>query len=386
VRVGALHWVTGWSLVHDSSAAPYSYDLSFVDNGAIPADQAKTVQPFQLATIASRYYGDRDRESQFVRTPIYPFQFGAFALFLPLHTPVARNEYVYGDPSAIWTAFLLAAPTWSNPFGGAVEDDFRVYPQGATFHADWLRGPLAPKPPEQTSGDTFYRCPDCRSAHVMSVLLAPFVDTTPGHFGDVSDPKDGKATYFALYRGTTRIASGHDLIGARLGVPTVPARYQLHLAVDRSADHTGTSTSTVTDLVFRSGASEGAPLPAGWFCDDATATSGCTVLPILTAQVPLPTDLLDRLPVGDSSFVLTVAPFAGAGAATITSARVFTRVGTGPFRAAHVEQLDNGRYRVTLHNAASAAGSGVTLRVMATDDAGDSITQTTTDAYLVAHG
>lgn len=384
-QVGTLHWLSTWSLVHDSATAPYSYDLSFLADGSVPADQANSVQPFQLATIDSRYYNDRARESEFVRTPIYPFQFAVFSLFLPLATPVARTEYVYGGSSAIWTASLIAAPTDTNPFGGFVDDDFRIYPQGAEFHAAWLRGPLAPKPPEQTSGDTFYNCPGCRSAHQLSVLLAPFVDTTPGHFGEVSDPRDGRATHFALYRGNTVLASGPDLIGARVQVPTGSAQYRVHLAVDRSADHTRTSTATVTDLTFRSAAGEGAPLPSGWFCDAATSGSGCTVLPLLTAQVPLPTDLYDRLPVGDSSFVLTIAPFRGAGNATITSARVQTKVGSGAYTNADLEPLGNGRYQVTLHNPASAAGQAVNLRVTAADDAGDAITQTTTAAYLVAH-
>lgn len=383
-QVGTLHWLSTWSLAHESGAAPYSYDLSFAANGSVPADQANSVQGFQLATIASRYYNDRHRESEFVRTPLYPFQFVVFSSFLPLPTPVARTEYVYGDPTAIWTASLLADPTGSNPFGGEVDDDFRVYPQGAHLAAAWLRGPLAPKPLEQTSGDTFYSCPDCRSAHTMSVLLAPFVDTTPGHFGGVSDPKGGVATHFALFRDNTRLAGGPDFIGAQVPVPAKSALYRLHLAVDRSADRTLTSTSTVTDLTFRSAAGAGAPLPAGWSCDDATPTSGCTVLPVLTAQVPLPTDLNDRLPVGDSSFVLTVAPYHGAGTATVTSAQVLTRIGSGPFQPADLTPIGNGRFQVTLHNPAAAAGQGVTLRVIAADDAGDSITQTTTDAYLVA--
>lgn len=383
-QVGALHWLAGWALVHDSPTAPFSYDLSFVTDGYVPADEANSVQPFQLTTIAAKYYNDRPRASQFVRGALYPFQSFGFSMFLPLSTPVARTEYLYGGPSAIWTATLLADPTDRNPFGGLVDDDFRVYPQGSNFAASWLRGPLAPKPPEQTSGDTVYSCPGCRSAQEMTVLLAPLVDTTPGHSGRVTDPTGGVATHFAFYRDDTLLVHGADLIGARVSVPPSRASYRLHLAVDRSADDTRTSTSTVTDLTFHSAAGAGAPLPQGWLCAVATPPSGCTVVPLLTADVPLPTDLSDQLPVGDSSFVLTIAPYRGAGSATIRSAQVLTKVGSGRYQAAALERLANGRYRVTLHNAAARAGQAVTLRVVAADAAGDTITQTTTDAYLVA--
>jgi hypothetical protein len=110
---------------------------------------------------------------------------------------------------------------------------------------------------------------------------------------------------------------------------------------------------------------------------------GCTVLPVLTARLPLPTNLTDRMRIGTSTAELTIAPLGGGTNQPITRASVAIDTGSG-LRPAAVHRLANGRYRVTFSNPADAAGSAVTVRVAAADARGDRLLQTTEAAYLVA--
>ena len=384
VQHGELYWLTTWSLVGKKTGSPSTYDLSFLNSGTISADQTNTVAAFQLATVHARYYDDSHRKSQFVRFPLYPFQFGVFAFFAPLDTPQARTEYIYSPSSAAWIDQLIAYPTRANPFGGMVSDDLRYYAAGSVRDADWLRGPLAPSVPAETNGDPFFFCNDCRTATTLSVFLAPVTDTTPGHSGGLDELEGGPpVAHFTIYRNGALIGGGPDLAGGQFPVPAGAATYRIHDTTNRSVDLVKTSTTTSTDLTFRSAAKGGAGIPTGWFCGIGAATS-CTVLPMLHATVPLPTTLSDTLPVGTSTFDFTVSRVQGAAPATITAASLATSVKGGPFVKATVVAVGHGVFRATLVTPSSAAGSAVTLRVTGADSAGSTISQTVTAAYLVA--
>ena len=384
-RVGRLYWVTTWSLVGAPVSGPsYSYDLSFLDTGSVPVRQSHPVSTSQLATVNARYYSDPPRQAQFVRSPFYPFQFGVSSSFTPLATPTRRTEYVYSPPAAVWLASYLAYPTDDNPFGGSVSDGFRSYSPGSTRTVDWLRGPLAPATPAWTSGDTFYSCPACRTPTTLSVFLAPVTDTTPGHAGDLDEPEGGgPVADFAVYRDGTRIGGGADVAGGLFTVPTAAATYHIHDTTDRRTDPVLTSTATSTDLTFRSAASGGASRPAGWQCGIGHAAR-CTVLPLLHATVPLPTSLLDTLPVGATTFDFTVARIQGSAPATVTAATLSTSTDGRTFHAARVTALGAGTFRTTIVNQQSSTGRGVSVRVTGSDAGGSTIVQTVTDAYIVA--
>jgi hypothetical protein len=338
-----------------------------------------------LATVRSRYYNDQPRDSQFIRLPLYPFQYFVGGTFYPLQTPVVRNEYVSTGSGVAWLSALLPYQTADDPFGGEIDDDLRTYSAGQTHQASWQRGLLAPAPPQPTAADKVFFCPACRTATRMFVVLAPFTDSTPGHFGWVFPVDRRPVARFALYRDGQKIAGGANRIAAQVPVPAGRATYRVHLDVDRSADFVLTAPVMSTDLTFRSTAEDGAPLPRGWFCDvrGQVGRHGCSVLPVLTARMPLPTDLTDRMPIGASTATLTVRTLSGETGDTITSAAVYLDHGNG-FRAAPVERLANGQYRVTFENPAADAGNPVSVRVVAKDARGGSLVQTTAAAYLVA--
>ncbi len=188
---------------------------------------------------------------------------------------------------------------------------------------------------------------------------------------------------FVLYRNGVRVGGGDDLAGGLFTVPSGAATYRIHDTTDRRADQVLTSTTTSTDLTFRSAAAGGAVAPDGWVCGIGTATH-CTVLPLLHATVPLPTSLSDSLPVGATTFDFTVARIAGAAPAAVTAATLSTRADGTTFHPAKVVALGHGVFRATIVNTAALAGHGVSLRITAADAGGSTITQTVTAAYQVA--
>jgi hypothetical protein len=383
-RYGQLHWLTTWSLAGPTSGAQYSYDLSYLNTGSVPARQGHTVTSGQLATVHARYYSEKRRTAEFVRTPYYPFQDGIFSEFAALPTPEARTEYINAPPSAVWLDQLLAYPSDDNPFGGFFLDGPRIYQAGSTRAVDWLRGPLAPATAAPTEGDAGFFCPACRTANKLGVDLAPVTDTTPGHVGYLDEVEGhGPVASFVLYRNGVRVGGGQDVTGGLFTVPPGSATYRIHATTDRRADSVLTSTTTSTDWTFRSGATGGAPLPAGWDCGIGTSTH-CTVLPLLRATVPLPTSLSDTLPVGTTTFDFTVARVAGATPSAVTAATLSTSSDGTTFHPAKVVALGHGTFRATVVNGSSLAGHGVSLQVTASDAAGSSITQTVTNAYQVA--
>jgi hypothetical protein len=387
VRVGDLYWLTGWTLTGAAASRqlPYSYDLSFAAHGSVPASQHHDVRPSSLATVRSRYYNDQPRDSRFIRLPLYPFQYFVGGTFYPLQTPAVRNEYVSTGSGLAWLSALLPYQTAADPFGGEIDDDLRTYSAGRTQQASWQRGLLAPAPPQPTAADKTFFCPACRTATRMFVVLAPFTDSTPGHFGWVFPVDRRPVARFALYRDGQKIAGGANRIAAQVPVPAGGATYRAHLAVNRSADSVLTAPVMSTDITFRSSAKDGTPLPRGWLCAirGDVRGQGCSVLPVLTARMPLPTDLTDRMAIGVSAATLTIRPLDGGTRDTLTSAAVYLDHGNG-FRAAPVRRLANGRYRVTFQNPAADAGKPVNVRLVAKDARGGSLVQTTTAAYLVA--
>ena len=385
VTIGRLEWVTGWSLAaHPGTGAGYTYDLSFDDSGRVPANQTRMVAAAQLATVHARYYTDgHSREAYSGRSAFYPFQDGYGGALYPLESPITRTEYVYGDPTARFAAALIATPTEDDPFQGFVFDGDRAYPNGTIRSVDWLRGPLAAGIQAQTPGERFYFCSACRDASAMLLGFTPYVDTTAGHGGsfDLTAENQVGGT-FKLYRNGTVIDNQVNSSGDYVTVPRSPATYRAVTTVHRTIGGFHTSTTTTEDVTFRSGAGTGPTAPAGWICPDDPP---CTVLPILAATVPLPTDGYSRLPVGRTTVTFSIGYNQHGHTAAISAVSFATTTNGGTsWHALPVTSLGHGQYRVTLANAATSAGHGVGLRIGAADSAGGKLVETVQNAYLVA--
>lgn len=378
-RIGALHWTTVWSL-----AAPgYSYDLSY-DATSVPADEQRTIDAFQLATVDARYFTDvPQRSALFGRLPFYPFQFTAFGELYPLSTPVRRTEWIGIDPAATWFDTLFANSTRNDPFGGYVTDDGRIYTAGSSRQADWLRPALAPGVPAATNGDQAYFCPACRTAGSMDIFLAPVTDSTPGHVGLLdAAPGGSPVARFQLFRNGTKVFDQPDSAGVGgLPVPAGAATYRI--VDDTTRLGFVESTMTHTELTFRSSTTDGGPLPAGWTCPDGSMR--CRILPLLAAHLDLPTSLTGVLPIGRSLATLRLGHIQGAPATAVHGVSVRTSFDGGrTWTAAPVSPAGAGRYQITITNPAAHAGDYVAVSIAAADATGGAITQTVQRAYVVS--
>jgi hypothetical protein len=382
---GQLHWVTTWQLLSaPAGEAPYSYDLTFDDDAAVPADQSHTLTAADLAEIDSRYYTDQQaRLAYFGRGEAFPFQFLVLTELLPLQTPTVRTEYVNAPAGVRWSAMLISGATNADPFQGVVVDNDRSYTPGSVTSADWLRGPLAPGMQEPSTGSFFF-CGYCRDGRSMSLLFSPYTDTTRGHAGSLDALRRGPpVATFSLYRDGVRLVAERNSTGDVVRVPSGTATYRAVVRTYRGFVGYATSTEAVENVTFQSSATSGAPAPHRWFCASARPT--CTVLPLLTATVPLPTDLEGTMPLGPSTVTFTVRHVAGAADPAISGVTFAVTVNQGrTYHDLPVTSLGGDRYQVTVTNPSVWANHGIGIRIHATDAAGGALTEAVANAYYVA--
>jgi hypothetical protein len=382
---GQLHWLTTWQLsATPTSGAPYSYDLVFDDEGQVQADQRHAISPSDLAQVNARYYTDQQaRLAYFGRGPFFPFQFFSSTELLSLQTPTARTEYVNDPGGALWTAVLVAAATDFDPFQGLVFDGARSYVPGATYSADWLRGPLAPGMQQPTAGFGF-GCGYCRNPKSMGLFFNPVADSDPGHGGtfDVPDRRF-VAAHFTLYRNGVRVKNEPNSTGDVVRVPQGTAVYRAVVRTEREAVGFATSTSASLSVTFVSSAISGSSAPPRWFCVGAHKT--CTVLPLLSAVVPLPTDLDGTMPLGATPVTFEVRHVTGAADSAIGKVSfALTADGGRSYHKLPVTSLGGDHYQVTIDNPQTWANRGIGIRIRAADSAGGALTETVQNAYYVA--
>jgi len=388
-KVGRMDWETYWQLAGSSgSGRPYTYNLSFRDPRRVPTNQTHRVIDSQLARLNATYYDDgSDTAPNFQRIPSYPSgDEPGYAIF-SLASATRHTEYILGSPGAVWTDVLYASPTDDNPFGGAVVDGARRYLPGSVRTADWLRAPSAPGFVDQTNGQRTFQCTACHTNSKLAVSLAQVTDTDRGHLGTVDPSPDGSpVTRFRLYENGKLVDDENDVTGGTFAVPTPSTKYRIVDQATRPWGGYTNTTQSTTDLSFSSAAGQGGRLPKGWDCT-YFGTGRCTVLPILRATMPLPTDLTGTIPLGRSTATLSVGHIQGAPKLAITAAGVQTSLDHGrTWHQAHITRIGGGRFRIVLSNPDSAADQPLSLRITAKDAAGATITETVLNAARIANG
>jgi hypothetical protein len=208
------------------------------------------------------------------------------------------------------------------------------------------------------------------------------MDADPNHNGAVSGDTPGRSR-FQVFQDGTSIVDEADTDGVTFAVPPEAHTYRIEDTVDRAALGFTTATRTSSVYTVSSSSTSGQPVPAGWFCI-VPGTGACTVLPLLTANVPLPTAPDGTIPVGAATFVVSIGHVPAATESAISAMTFATSLDGTTFSPATVAGLGNGRYQVTLTTPAAAAGHQLSIRMHAEDAAGATLTQTVTNAYSVA--
>jgi hypothetical protein len=379
--VGRAQYRTRFDTVATDPADAYRYDLAFSADH-IAADQAYTADPRLTATVHHRIFADpaADPGASLLAGPFDPGWLNGteeVSGYTFLTLPTVLTEYVQTYPGS----------TWSETLGGStamVHGEPRDFAGGATYHVDWLHGPLAP-----TLGvhhtDDYDGCLMCTAGQTALLGYETAGDSTPDHLGT----SFRSATLDAYVDG--QLVARNDYPGAVLtGVPAGAATYRLVVTTDSGGDPAvSQSTRTVTDLTVRSPAAPdpGSALPPSVYCEGDGSGTPCQILPALDLTYDLATDPTNTSGSPVQAMAVTVGhvSYDGRGStAPVTSLTVRVSFdGGATWRRAAVTGA-HGHYAALWPNPAPAAGVSPTLQVTAKDALGGTLTQTVTDAYTLA--
>jgi subtilisin family serine protease len=341
----------------------YRYDLIWVEK-RLDRPITHQLRERDLAAERIRFHRRAVPEmaaQQESRTAFVP----GFAEGLPIGrtvtAPLDRIDYL--SPGIDWVASSTGDARdlrWT----GFEDSVPRTYRAGEQVDRVWWPAITRPAIPD-LPGTEADGLPVARYGDSIRVSLPPFVSGDLGIYGWADDPED--STELVLHRNGAEV--GRDTsTTTEFTVPGGEASYQLSMSVRRDPTSWSlTSPSSQTTWRFRSEHSRSR-----------------TVLPLVQVRLDLPTDRYDALPANaPAELVLTPGYQPGAG-------------GPGGFDVQVAVSYDDGRSwtdapdRPGRHGTVTAAlprppagATAGTLRVTATDRAGNQVSQTVNRAWLI---
>jgi hypothetical protein len=374
--VGALHFLVTWGGTSPTATDAYRYDLAFPADH-VPADEAYTVAPEQVATVQENVSTDPlgTGTARLATVPVLPFtSIGWIQRTAAISVPTQYTDYLTTTGGGTWQQSYVSQQ------GVQIKGDPITVKAGNQYSIDWAHGPQTAGFGQHTGA---HSCAACLAGSTLTILPATNDDSDPTHIGGDSFVS---GTFALSYNGTA-LSSTAGYGAVISGAPTAAGTYHLMLTTNLTADrYASQSTQSVTDLTVPfDPAAPGSMLPAEDTCDGETATTPCTILPVLTLNYRLDSDTHNTSHEAQQVLRLDIGhlTYDEAGShAPITSAavRVSFDGGTTWQQAALTGRA--GHYTATWAN--PTAGGTPTLQVTATDAAGGSITQTVTAAYTVA--
>lgn len=374
--VGALHFLVTWGGTSPTDTDAYRYDLAFAADH-VPADEAYTVTPEQVATVQENISTDPlgTGTARLATVPVLPFtSIGWIQRTAAISVPTQYTDYLTTTGGGMWQQSYVSQQ------GVQIKGDPITVKAGNQYSIDWAHGPQSVGFGQHTGA---HSCAACLAGSTLTMLPATNDDSDPTHSGGSSFVSGNLAL---SYNGTA-LSSTAGYGAVISGAPTAAGTYHLVLTTNLTNDrYASQSTQSVTDLTVPfDPAARGSMLPAEDTCDGETATTPCTILPVLTVNYRLDSDTQNTSHQAHQVIRLDVGhlTYDGAGSrAPITSAavRISFDGGTTWQQAALTGRA--GQYTATWDN--PTAGGTPTLQVTATDAAGGSITQTVTAAYTVA--
>jgi hypothetical protein len=311
-------------------SSPYLYDILQVSTGRVPSQIVYQVTTANSYRITNRYAFNGGlpwvREQRFGWRPWQEYAWNDTQRAVA--TPSVREEWVSTGDS-LWQHFVHPEYPW-NDLGVSLDTGFRVqprsYPKAGTASDTWGAQVVRPATPAGFASK--------RTGTVLNLRVANYVDATGKHF----DFGDNDRSAAQLYRDGALISETKDA-WRDVTVPAGSATYRLALTTARSGAEWLYGTSTSTEWTFRSAKDGTLPLLQIAYAAPVSLTGTATTRPhSLGVSVP-----------GACKLVVEVSTDEG---------RTWKATRTVP------------------------AGTGtVSLRVTATDQAGNSVKQTVLRAY-----
>lgn len=376
---------------------PYAYTLNFADPpGTIPP-QHFTASPANLATVSESYTQDLPSAGYWQTLGGTPYQVdtsfvGAFDLALKL--PARQVQYISASPPMLWFSLYGAYRTISagQPPGGQTSAS-RLLHAGQRLTQNWGQYPLHPGP-DYSFPDT----PDIpvlpsayRVGNTLSLDVTPFSDNQPGDVGDGFDVPfpasvNEVSGSYTLDQNGVKIAGGTVPLGPKgfvvsAALSAKPAVVKLTLTASRASSHYKLSATSTDVWTWHSRPEPGATIPVPWFCIGPTKlTRHCAVQPMITLDYQVAGLALDgTASSGHQAVTITASHIQLAPTIPVTHLQVQVSFNGGKtWQQAAVRPAGHDRFGATF----TAPGSAqVSLRVTATDGAGDSLAETILQAY-----
>ena len=328
--------------------SPYVYNLLAAQSGGISEDQTYDLDKSNTVKQTARYHGATAGEigADTVYT-FRPWQFFSIENSKYVQLGTERDEYYYVDPDT--RTWHVVYPNW-DAFRGQWSP-LRTFSEAGTEKGaeNWLRQVVRPGTSEE------YGLSE-RTGDKLTMSVAELTDSTPGHYGYI-DGTDNTAK--------GRLYADGQLVGDStfggygiFDVPADKASYRFELDVQRRADWARYSTSTHSEWTFAS-----------------ARTDASTALPLLTVGIaPKGLDLLNRAErKRELEVALPVSDQLGSVKASSLKAWVSYDDGTSWKEV----KVKSGKARFK----AAKGAESVSLRVRATDRAGNGIDQTVLRAF-----
>jgi hypothetical protein len=381
--VGVQHYFARAQLTSPAgTAAPYSYELNYPSDTGIQADQRYVVTADSLATVRHTFYSEHQQTGLMFTFATLPWSFDLPQPLL-LDLPQHHTEYVSANPQLTYNRWGIVS---RDNFGGVFFSGLRSYRPRTEVAEEWFRQPLTPGFLADTGVGAFV-CTACRNGDLLSVFVAPVIDSTPDHFANLDSPGAPgvvSTNRFQLLSGSTVLDDENDVTGGAFSVPAGSAPYRLIYDETRQAPWFGLSPVSHTEWTFTSGHSGRNTVPDRVICLGEDVT--CSAVPLLTLNYRLGTNLSGAMRPGPASLRLSVGHTAFGPAAPVSSAKVSVSFDGGRrWTPVRTRRLGAGAYQATWTNPASTAGPLV-LRVEAADAAGSTISQTVQQPFTIAAG
>lgn len=365
------------------------YQLRYDHLGGITSSYHNVVDPSTLAVVHSRYHSDRpglvDREAWHSHSAAFP---GSAVSTRTFWVPTAVTELVAEPttPGFFWERWVFQA---AGPAAGSNTflEERTVYPPGRPARAEsWFGSPIHTGMPESPTGDAIF-CSMCRN---VDWLVPPQYEVDADAEHNFFLFNSGAGATMRLFEGDTEIPVNTGLGYPAFLLPPDPGVFRLDLHTVQRATDVRTLASTVdTSWTFHSQRPTAGQMPAQFVCR-VSRTEPCAFQPMIQLRYQLGLDLRNRAPAGTPFlFEIHAGPHSGTpGAAPVSTLSVSTSTdGNKTWRPALTLALGGGDFAVLVVNPPLAQTDGhVSLRVRASDTAGNSVVQTVTHAYALSGG
>ncbi|MFJ4923816.1 S8 family serine peptidase [Streptomyces sp. NPDC088725] len=367
--------------ISGTAASPYLYDVMQISAGQIPQHVVHTVSDSNSAQVRTTYADNGPlpwtSEQRFGWRPYQDTAWNQYSRYA--QTGTERTEYITSGDT-LWQHFAIHTPASDpdTPLTSGMQDTTRTYRAGARTGERWFGAVVRPSIPAGTA------TPSTRSGDLLALHIAEFTDSTAGHWSRPATGGDGgigtsgagaartttdDTVSVSLYRDGAKVGTA-DNAGTDFTVAPGKAGYRLDVSTARVSDAWEFGTETATSWSFRSDTtSKEAPLPLLQLDYDVSADGHNEVRQLLSHDIGVTVRNQPGLDTPRGVRVQVEESY--------DDGRTWTK-------AALVKDRGQGTFNATFLRSLRVWGdTHVSLRVTATDAAGNSVKQTVERAYLL---